>query len=115
MNKNRFTTIIACAAICILTGCVTPYQPEGFTGGYKEEHIRDNLYYVTFNGNAWIDNGTVVKYFHRRAKEVCVENGYRDYHISEQRDGTQYMVMGSGSGASTVGKPAYSGMVECLK
>jgi hypothetical protein len=70
---------------------------------------------VTFNGNAWIDNSTVVQYFYRRAKEVCVENGYNDFRISEHRDGTNYMVMGSGTGASTVGKPAHSGMVECLK
>lgn len=72
----------------------TPYQsfresmwhsmPDGdgnIYGGYKDEHITGNRYSVTFKGNGVTDRSTVTRYAHRRAKEVCVENGYRDYRM----------------------------------
>lgn len=73
------TMSVLIAAVVILAGCSsTPYQPMGFTGGYKDAHIRDNLYFVEISTNAYTDQSTAAQYFHRRAKEVCSENGYKD-------------------------------------
>lgn len=97
----------------------TPYQPDAFTGGYKDAHIRDNIYFVEFNGNGYTPQTTVIQYFHRRAKEVCQQNGYRTYKIRGERDiSTQVAIGSAGVGSvnvSTINKPAIAGYVECYK
>ncbi|MCW8887848.1 MAG: hypothetical protein OQK25_02170 [Gammaproteobacteria bacterium] len=103
-----------------LVGCsATPYQPMGFTGGYKDAHIRDNLYFVEVSTNAYTSQSTAAQYMHRRAKEVCIENGYKDYKIQGERDtSTQFATGSYGSGsvtASSMNKPGFSGYVRCIK
>jgi hypothetical protein len=109
---------LACAAIlcaALLAGCATPYQPNGFRGGYKDVHVRDNIYYVTFFGNAWIDTGTAVQYFHRRAKDLCTEKGFSNYRTLTEKDASQYMAVANSGMAQTMEKPVYGGQVECMR
>jgi hypothetical protein len=107
--------LMTAVSIAVLTGCVTtPYQPAGFTGGYTDTHIRDNVYYVHFGGNAWIDTGTVVQYFHRRSKELCAEKGFADYRVLTEKDSSQYTATGGYGYATTVEKSAYGGQIECV-
>ncbi|HET9474903.1 MAG TPA: hypothetical protein VFO82_13480 [Steroidobacteraceae bacterium] len=111
--KNKLLVMIAMAAA--LAGCsATKYQPMAFTGGYKDVHIRDNVYYVSFAGNSWIDTGTVVQYFHRRAKELCTEKGFGNYRVLTEKDNSQLYAMASYGSAQTMEKPAYGGQVECV-
>jgi hypothetical protein len=113
--KTRTASLISLIAINLaLIGCATPYQPSGFRGGYKDVHIRDNVYYVEFGGNALITASTAAQYFHRRAKEVCVEHGYRDYRVSQPKDITGYAGIVNETSASLLQKPGFAGYVECL-
>ena len=115
MNGKKITLLAVLtvnAALCACAG--TPYQPANWTGGYKDAHIRDNLYYVEFSGNALLDTVTAAQYFHRRAREVCQENGYSDYRISQEKDITGLQAIGSSSGATVLQKPGLAGYVECL-
>jgi len=115
--KQKLSVVLV---LGFLAGCsATPYQPMGFTGGYKDAHIRDNLYFVEISTNAYTSQSTAAQYMHRRAKDVCVENGYRDYKIEGQRDtSTQFATGSYGSGsmtASSMNKPGFSGYVRCIK
>jgi len=107
---------ISASALLIVAGCSgTPYQPMGITGGYKDAHIKDNIYFVEVTTNAWTSETTAAQYFHRRAKEVCLENGYGDYRIQGERDtSTEYAMASHGSGG-TMNKPGFAGYVECIK
>lgn len=114
-NKILFTL-----TLLVLAGCsATPYQPMGFTGGYKDAHIRDNIYFVEVSTNAYTSQTTAAQYFHRRARELCLENGYKDYRIQGERDTSTAFATGSYGGgtatASTMNKPGFSGYVACLK
>ena len=105
--------------LLIFGSCATPYQPQGFSGGYEDTHIKDNVYFVEFNSNAYTSFTVTAKYFHRRAKEVCEENGYKDYRIVNEKDisgmwGTASYGGGGGS-ISVQPKPGSAGYVECLK
>ena len=118
MTGNR--KVIVMLFFLFLAGCsATPYQPMGFTGGYRDTHIRDNVYFVEVSTNAYTSQITAVQYFHRRAKEVCLENGYKDYQIKGERDTSTAYATGSYGGgsvtASTLNKPGFSGYVECAK
>ncbi|MCW8824918.1 MAG: hypothetical protein OQK78_00695 [Gammaproteobacteria bacterium] len=112
--------LVVAVGMTFLVGCsATPYQPMGFTGGYKDAHIRDNLYFVEVSTNAYTSQSTAAQYMHRRAKEVCIENGYKDYKIQGERDtSTQFATGSYGSGsvtASSMNKPGFSGYVRCIK
>ena len=117
---NQYRNIVIVFTFLVLGGCsATPYQPMGFTGGYRDAHIRDNVYFVEVSTNAYTSQTVAAQYFHRRAKEVCQEHGYRDYRIQNQRDtSTQYATGSYGGGmvtATSMNKPGFSGYVRCMK
>lgn len=101
--------------LVLITGCTaTPYQKMGFTGGYEDTHIKENTYYVNVQTNAYTRQATAVQHFHRRAKELCFENGYEDYRIFNERDTSGAAGTSSGGFTSIVQKPGVGGYVECL-
>jgi hypothetical protein len=109
-------TLFALMIVALLTGCAaTPYQPMGFTGGYEDTHIKDNIYYVSFQANANTSHTTAAQYFNRRAKEVCLENGYQDYRLYGERDTSGAFGTYGGGQAHVSGKPGFASYVECLK
>ncbi len=78
--------------LLFIMGCIraTPYQKmdQGSSCcGYKDQHLKGNIYMVTFSGNALTDRETVTKYAYRRAEEVCKEKGYRKYKILSEVQG----------------------------
>ncbi len=117
----RSLTIVSILMSFLLSaGCTaTPYQKMGFTGGYEDTHIKGNTYYVNVSTNAYTSATTAAQYFHRRAKELCEENGYRDYKVRQERDTSTSSVTvtggyGSASG-STLLHPGFAGYVDCIK
>jgi hypothetical protein len=106
---------IPLVAVCVMLGaCATPYQPNGIRGGYKDQHLHDNVYYVAFGGNAWIDKGTAVQYFHRRAKELCTEKGFGNYRVLKESDSSQWQGVAGYGTASVYEKPVWGGEIECV-
>lgn len=59
----------------LIVSCVTPYQPNGFAGGYEDQRLGGGRYMVTFYGNGYTHMGTVRSYAIRRANEACEERG----------------------------------------
>lgn len=118
MTKYKILTSILLVSLLGACGS-TPYQPMAFKGGYLDTHIRDNLYFVEISTNAYTNSTTAVQYFHRRAKELCEENGYSDYRSVNERDtSTSYSVGSYGAGtmtASSMNKPGMAGYIECTK
>ena len=48
---KAMTMVVAAA---LLAGCATPYQASGLRGGYTETRLDDNVYQVSFDGNAYV-------------------------------------------------------------
>jgi hypothetical protein len=65
----------------VLSSCATPYQREGYSGGYTDNAIGSNRYLVHFSGNGYTAYSTVQSYAIQRAKEVCTENGFADFDV----------------------------------
>lgn len=61
------------------TGCVTPYQRHGFTGGYHDTEVSPGLHRIRVNGNGFTGVATLEEYFHRRASEICLAKGVDAY------------------------------------
>ena len=70
----KTTTLVRCLvllAIVASAAACTPYQRNGFMGGYTDLKVRPGMYAITVQGNAYTAKSTLVEYWHRRARELC--------------------------------------------
>jgi hypothetical protein len=85
-----FTKISGLAALFLsLASCSTSYQAAGFGGGYSEIITSSDSYFVTFRGNSYTTDETVMKYALMRASELALENGYRYFTVLSSTDQTR--------------------------
>ncbi len=68
-----------------LLGCKTPYQPLGWRGGYSEQYLGDDVYYLAIRLNRFSEKAVAEVYFHRRATEIIEENDCKEYDVLEYR------------------------------
>ena len=67
MRKLLVATFVALlmVGLCgLLSGCLTPYQRVGLTGGYDEVQLAENMYRVSFVGNGYTSSD--------RATNLCM-------------------------------------------
>lgn len=91
----RFVLLILIAGF--LSACATSYQKQGFSGGYDDMKLGQDMYQVSFKGNGYTRSDKVQKYFLRRCAELTVEQGYdffafvnQEAESSQQNLGTTY-------------------------
>lgn len=72
--------ILILVMVAALGGCVTSYQRKGFTGGYSETQISDDVYQITFIGNGYTGRSRVRDFAMYRAAELAMTSGY-DYFV----------------------------------
>ncbi len=112
--------IVVC--VLVLAGCATAYKPAGWGGGYSDMKLQDDLYKVSFGGNAYTSKGKVENYALLRSAELALENGYKYFIIVKNdasiatssfttpaRANTTGSVYGSGNYATYSGTTTVSG------
>lgn len=77
MQKMILISIFA----IMIGGCATAYQRVGFTGGYSETQLRENIFEVSFRGNAYTSRERASDFSLLRSAEVALENSYRYFVI----------------------------------
>lgn len=85
------------AIVMLLSGCITPYQPRGWDGGYSETKLAPGVWEVQASGNAYTRAPTLQSYVLRRGVELCLADGYP--HVR--------LVDAGGSTASAYVPPTY--------
>ncbi len=68
-------------ATLILQGCATTYQKTGFTGGYSETQLDENVFTVSFRGNGYTGRERVADFTLLRSAELTIENGFQYFAI----------------------------------
>jgi hypothetical protein len=113
--SNRAALILALAvlvlAVLSLVACVTPYQPKNWNGGYTDFEVQPGVIYLSFEGNGFTSREVVVRYWHRRASEIC-PGGYDMLSIA---DIGQTHVGSSGTQVFSVRRPANEGYIHCVE
>ncbi len=74
----RKTISIILCLIFFISGCATPYQKKGFTGGFVDSPLGQDTFRVSYQGNGYTSRHTVSNYLLYRCAEITIENGY-DY------------------------------------
>ena len=67
-----------------LSGCATPYQPSGITGGFSVLQIKDEVWRVRFGANGFTTRETAQTYWLYRAAELTPEQGYEGFELLSQ-------------------------------
>jgi hypothetical protein len=85
--------VILAMTAASVTACATPYQPHsilGGTGGYTEQRVDDDSFYIESLVNIPTGPAVALQYWHRRASELCKGRGYTgDPAVSYERRNTQ--------------------------
>ncbi len=76
--KTLFVIAIFAA---MLSGCATPYQSSGITGGFSDEHVAEDVYRVRFSGNGHVTRETAQTYWLYRSAELTIEKGFDSFEI----------------------------------
>jgi len=76
---KRLFLLIAISTLA--SGCATTYQQKGFTGGFSETQLRQDVYRVSFNGNAYTNPQRAADFTLLRSAELTKKNGYSHFVI----------------------------------
>lgn len=111
----------AIAVGLLLVGGSTPYQPKGFRGGYEEVEMKPGVYFLSFQGNGHTSQGTVMTYWHRRAKELCAELGQVPEVLNATADrditgavGYSPGLQGGVGSVNIIRKATQTGYIQCV-
>jgi len=71
--------------VMLVSGCATGYQREGFTGGYTDMKLQDDIFKVGFRGNGYCGSERAENFALLRCAEVALENGYNYFIIVDEK------------------------------
>jgi hypothetical protein len=52
-------------------GCAASYGPMSLEGGYASRELEPGVHYIDYLGSPTVGRETLVRFWHRRASEVC--------------------------------------------
>lgn len=84
----RFFVVIF--LVVAMSGCATAYQPNAWSGGYKDYTLGNNTYEVWFGGNGYTQKEKVVEFALLRSAEVTLEKGFTYFTILESKTDSSY-------------------------
>jgi len=83
----------------IIAGCATPYGKLFGRFGYDDFRITNDVFEVSFSGNAATPPSVASRYVFRRAAEVCLESGFLHFTPLTQTDQSLYGSFNTASGS----------------
>jgi len=107
MKKLIYLFVIA----MLVSGCATGYHKMGYTGGFSETKIQDDIYKVRFSGNPKCEMGRAEDFVLLRSAEVTLENGYKYFVIVDEKSGTKSGAYTTPATAQTHGT-SYGGVYQ---
>ena len=76
----KYLPILILSSI-LLSGCATTYQSSGFSGGYSETQLDENVFKVVFRGNGYTGRERVADFTLLRSAELALQNGYKYFAV----------------------------------
>lgn len=75
----RGAVLAACAVA--LVSCASPYQENGFIGGYNVKDLGQDVYRISYSGNGYTTPETAQVYWLARAADLTLEKGFASFEI----------------------------------
>jgi hypothetical protein len=110
MEKARTGLLSAMILTSVLfVGCATGYQQRGFTGGYEETRLREDVWSVNFNGNGFTSSQRANDFALLRSAEVALSHGYRYFVIVDSSTQITTSTYQTDTRTTTTGSVSVSG------
>lgn len=93
----------------LITGCATSYQSKGFTGGFSETQLDENVFQVFFEGNAYTSSQRAIDFTLLRSAELTTEHGFDFFVIVDSQNSTNINTVTSPITSQTSGSAHVSG------
>jgi len=107
--------------VILLSACATAYKPLGFTGGYSDTQLGDNIFQVSFRGNGHTSSERASDFSLLRSAELTLGHGFRYFVIvksgekSETSLHTAQATMYTDKSIYTISKPSATNTILCYK
>lgn len=69
--------------IFLIAACATPYQKSGLSGGFSETQLDENVFRVSFRGNAYSRGERAEDFALLRCAELALEHGYTHFALTD--------------------------------
>jgi hypothetical protein len=92
------------STIVLFISCVTPYQTTGYTGGYSETQLAENVFSVVFSGNGYTSFERTTNYCLLRCAELAKMNGFDYFVIVENKERVSQSTYTTPSNYNTTGR-----------
>src|SRR5262245_63870762 len=102
--------VFALSLLLLCCACATPYQPEGFMGGYSEMQTERHSWVVLFRANGYTAPNRAQDFALIRACELVLEAGCTHYRLAdvksiERRTGSIVHTGNGWANANDIRKP----------
>jgi len=87
MKPIKAVFLVACIFIA---GCSTPYQAEGFSGGFDEVQLSPNMWRVSFHGNGYTGKEKATNLALLRSADLTLSNGFTHFTIVDSSKDVSY-------------------------
>lgn len=101
--------IISLCLVATLSACATAYQRDGFTGGFSETQLDENVWRVTFEGNGYTREQRAEDFALLRSAELTLEKGYTHFGLTDSRSRIETDAFTTPSTSYTTGSAYGSG------
>lgn len=102
----RMLSFIAVALLVpLMAACATGYQSSGFTGGFEDTQLAQDIFRVSFSGNAFTSSDRVQDFALLRAAELTLANNAQYFAVitsADQSRAETHVTPGSSHTSGTV-------------
>ena len=78
-------TVTVLASI-VLAACATGYHSRGFSGGFSETQLDENVFQVNFSGNGYTSRERAADFTLMRSAELAQKKGFNFFIIADRAD-----------------------------
>jgi len=125
--------MILVSVVVIFSGCATKYKSVGFTGGYSETQLGNNIFNVSFRGNGYSSRQRASDFTLLRSAELTLKNGFKYFIITSSEkhidlystpksyttngniNGSSFNATTTQTGGFTFRKPSTNHTIICFK
>ena len=111
LKKYAYKGLILIWLVMGLSGCATPYGSSAgnYLGGFSEAQLGENMFQVSFEGNAYTKADTVANYTLLRSAELTLQYGFTHFIVVDKADLSRSGSFTTPTSSSTTGSASIIG------
>ena len=111
--KRYLSYVLPTLAVGMLVGCATSYKADGFSGGFSEIQVSENVWRVSFRGNGYTRTTRAEELALLRSADIATQNDFRYFAFIDSRiDKDSVAITTPSRSTSTFNASTYGGTIS---